>query len=268
MKIFTSVALRIVQITDLHLLSPGELLMGLDVEARFEAVLAAASRHAPDAFCFTGDFCANEPVRAVYERLRPRFDALPAPYYLTAGNHDDRRMIREVFDTPGQDNEPVYGPVDIQGQCCLFLDTSPGTTDGGQLDWFAEALRKHPDAPVFMHHPPIKMGVRFMDQKYPLRDTDRLVDILTADGVRRRVFCGHYHTPRMVSHEALDVFLCPPTSFFIQSTTPDFALADHDPGYLLLEWADGGDFRCVEYQVRDDGREAARDQLPAAPRVN
>ncbi|WP_168797620.1 metallophosphoesterase [Neolewinella litorea] len=247
-------ALRIVQITDLHLLSPGEQLMGLDVEARFEAVLTAALKHHPDAFCFTGDFCADEPVRAVYERLRPRFDALDLPYYLTAGNHDDRRMIREVFDTPGRDDEPVYGPVRIKDRTLLFLDTSPGITDGGQLDWFEKAVRDHPEAPIFMHHPPIKMGVPFMDGKYPLRDTDRLVDILTADNARRRVFCGHYHTPRLVSQDQLDVFLCPPTSFFIQPCEGEFALADHEPGFFLLEWADGGDFRCVEYQVHLNGK--------------
>lgn len=255
-------ALRIVQITDLHLLSPGEKLMGLDVEARFEAVLADASLHQPDAFCFTGDFCADEPVRAVYERLRPRFDTLNAPYFLTAGNHDDRRMIREVFGTPGEADDPVYGPVTINGRTCLFLDTSPGVTDRGQVDWLETAVREHPQAPIFMHHPPITMGVPFMDGKYPLRDTDRLVKILTSDGRRRRIFCGHYHTPRLVSQDLLDVFLCPPTSFFIQPCADDFALAHHLPGYFLLEWADGGDFRCVEYQVELNGHTGSHRELP------
>ena len=242
-------ALRIVQLTDLHLLSPGELLMGLDVQQRFQRVLAAARQLQPEAYLLTGDFCAHEPVYAVYERLKPQLDGLDAPYYLAAGNHDDPQMLRRAFGLQGMAGAPIYYRVDLKDQSFLVLDTSPGELDREQVDWLATQLRQVPEATIVMHHPPVPLGVKFMDQKYPLRTTDRLYEILTADGTRRRVLCGHYHSVRMVTHRNLDVYLCPPTSFFINPQAEEFELRERGPGYQLLEWLDNGDFRCSSVVV-------------------
>ena len=242
-------ALRLVQITDPHLLNPGEQLMGLEVEKRLRAVLKDAERHEPDGYCITGDFCAHDPRPEVYARLRPILDDLGKPTLLIAGNHDDRSMMRDAFVLAGTGGEPIYGATTIADNTLLYLDSSEGRVGEQQLDWLEKALHDYPDAPLFMHHPPLEMGVQFMDRKYPLRDTDRLLQLLGADGHRRRVFCGHYHTSRMVSRGSLDVFLCPPSSFFIRPAAEDFELEPHYPGYLLLEWSDAGDFRCSEMQV-------------------
>ncbi|MCP9237086.1 metallophosphoesterase [Lewinella sp. JB7] len=238
---------RIVQITDPHLLAPGETLMGLDVTGRLEDVLQLAEELDPDAYFFTGDFCAHEPVQEVYHRLRERLDRLPAPYYLTAGNHDDREMMRRAFDLPGRGQEGICGRVAVHDQSFLFLDSSPGFVDDQQLDWLTEALVEHPVSDIVIHHPPIALGVKFMDAKYPLRKTERLLRLITEDGVRRRVFCGHYHSVRTVSHGNLDVYLCPPTSFFIDPAADEFSMVERAPGCQLLEWTYGGDFRYTAY---------------------
>ena len=242
-------SLRIVQLTDLHLLSPGELLMGLDVQQRFQAVLDAAKQLRPDAYFLTGDFCAHEPVYAVYDRLKPQLDRLEVPYYLAAGNHDDPQMMRSVFGLEGAQGAPVYYRVDLRDQPFLVLDTSPGELDREQVDWLERQLQAAPRATLVMHHPPVPLGVKFMDAKYPLRTSDRLYEVLTSDGIRRRVLCGHYHSVRMVSHRNLDIYLCPPTSFFINPQAGEFELRERGPGYQLLEWQDGGDFRCSSLVV-------------------
>ncbi|WP_116128359.1 metallophosphoesterase family protein [Lewinella sp. IMCC34183] len=241
-------AFRIVQFTDPHLLVPPQQLMGLDVCARFTSALDAAARWNPDAYVFTGDFCAHDPDEEVYHYLRPQLDRLGVSYFITAGNHDDRSMLREAFELPGSGDAAIYGEVRVGGRSLLLLDSSRGIVEPEQLDWLAEILPHRPDAPVFMHHPPLQMGVRFMDEKYPLRDTERTLKILQANGPRR-VFCGHYHTTRLVNRSGLEVFLCPPTSFFIRPEAPEFVLEDRPPGYLLLEWTDRGDFRCVEQRA-------------------
>ena len=240
-------SLRIVQLTDPHLLAPGEDLMGLDVGARLEAVLQLALTLRPDAIFLTGDFCAHEPVAGVYHRLRRRLDALGVPYFITAGNHDDRAMMREAFPLPGSGEEGINGVVELNDRAFLFLDSSPGYVDDRQLDWLGQALLDFPHADIVMHHPPVALGIEFMDDTYPLRDTDRLLRLLTADGNRRRIFCGHYHANRLVSHKNLDVLLCPPTSFFINPSASDFELDPHPPGCQLMEWMDDGDFRYTVY---------------------
>lgn len=248
-------ALRIAQVTDLHLLDSGEHLMHLDVNERLERVLRHASALDPDAYFLTGDFCARDPEQEVYHRLRPVLDALHKPYYLAPGNHDNRQMMRNAFFLEGHGESPIKGLVRVKGRDFLFLDSSAGVVDDEQVNWLAKAITIYPEAAVVMHHPPVLMGVPFMDNKYPLRDTQNLLHILTSDGRRRRIFCGHYHTSRAVNHENLEVFLCPPTSFFLDSTHPEFKQEHLPPGYQMMEWTDDGDFRCVPYYVGECGGE-------------
>ena len=217
--------------------------MGLNVEQRFADVLESARQMHPDAYFFTGDFCAHEPVRDVYIRLQPILASLERPFYLIAGNHDDRQMMRDVFDLPGSGQDPIHYRRVVAGRSFVFLDTSPGVVGDAQVQWLAEELREAPDSDIVMHHPPVELGINFMDRKYPLRDTQELYRVLTEDGVARRVFCGHYHSERTVVHKNLEVNLCPPTSFFIDPRPPKFELFHRPPGYQLLEWTDTGDFR-------------------------
>lgn len=237
-------SLKIVQITDPHLIAPSERLMELDVNQRLIDVLEHARSFEPDAYFLSGD-CANEPVQEVYHRLRPLLDALGKPYYLAAGNHDDRQMMRNAFFLKGHGQEPIHGLIEVKNRHFLLLDTSPGTLDGEQVQWLSRALNQYPEADIVMHHPPIPMGVRFMDEKYPLRETDALLSVLSYDGRPRKVFCGHYHSARTVDYRNLQIHLCPPTSFYIDPDLSEFRLMDQMPGYLRLQWSEDGRFHAT-----------------------
>ena len=244
-------SVKIVQITDPHLLAPGEELMGLDVNRRLRAVLAHAQAFAPDAYLLTGDFCAHDPVQEVYHRLRPLLDQLGKPYYLAAGNHDDRTMMRNAFFLDGHGQDPVSGLVQIRDRHFLMLDTALGSVDKGQVEWLSRAINQYPDADIIMHHPPVPLGVNFMDEKYPLRDTDDLLQVLTYDEKQRRVFCGHYHNARTVHYRNLEIHLCPPTSFYIDPDPLDFNQEFRRPGYLRLTWGDDGSFIAAPSYVEE-----------------
>jgi len=243
------VPVRIAQITDLHLLPPGELLMGLDVNARLDSVLAHALAREPDAIFLTGDFCAIEPDQEMFHQLRARLDLLHVPYYLTPGNHDDREMLRNAFYLDGHNYEPIRGLIRVKGHNFLFLDSSPGMVDGDQVKWLSRALVTYPDATIVMHHPPVPLGVAFMDSRYPLRQPEELLAALTADDHPRRIFCGHFHSSRTVNWKNLEVHLCPPTSFFINPNNKTFEQEMLPPGYLMLEWPKEGGFRVIPYYV-------------------
>ena len=243
---------RIVQITDPHLVPPGEKLMELDVNARLDAVLAHAATLQPDALFLTGDFCASEPIQETFHYLRARLDALGIPFYLAPGNHDDRAMLRNAFYLEGHNYAPIKGLVRVKDRDFLFLDSSTGTVDDGQVSWLTSALAAYPDATIIIHHPPVPLGVAFMDKNYPLRETENLLAALTADGRPRRVFCGHYHSGRTVRWKNLEIHLCPPTSFYIDPEEEEFQQEMLPPGYLLLEWTEESDMRVVPRYVMMD----------------
>lgn len=225
------------------------MLMGLDVNARLDSILAHAANHKPDAIFLTGDFCAEEPQQEIFHTLRARVDLLGIPYYIAAGNHDNRAMLRNAFYLEGHNHEPIRGLVRVKNRDFLFLDSSPGVVDGDQLNWLAQALEAYPEADIVIHHPPIPLGIPFMDSTYPLLETEELLRLLTADQRLRRVFCGHYHSNRTAKWKNLEVHLCPPTSFFINPDSDGFKQEILPPGYLMLEWPDEGGMRVVPYYV-------------------
>ncbi|MEO0732415.1 MAG: metallophosphoesterase [Bacteroidota bacterium] len=231
---------KIAQITDPHLLAPGEELMSLDVAGRLQRVLDHAYTFDPDAYFITGDCCARNPEQETYHQLRPLLDALGKPYYLTPGNHDDRAMLRNAFFLEGHGQDAVKGLVRVGEQHFLFLDSSRGVVDDDQVNWLAKALKQYPDADIVLHHPPVPAGVPFMDRKYPLRETDNLLRVLTYDGRHRRVFCGHYHTGRTIAYRNLHVHICPPTSFFLAPDNAEFERQELPPAYLQLCWSATG----------------------------
>lgn len=240
---------KIAQITDLHLLAPGEPLMGLGVLDRFKQVLEHSRSFEPDAYFLTGDFCAHDPVQEIYHQLRSLLDGLGKPYYLAPGNHDDRSMMRNAFFLEGHEQQPIKGLVQVKDRYFIFLDSSAGMVEKEQLGWLTKALVQYPQSDIVIHHPPMKMGVPFMDEKYPLKETGKLLNILRADGRRRRIFCGHYHTGRMMTHQNISIHLCPPTSFFINPDSDSFEQEHLPPAYLRLTWDEAGNFRAVPTYV-------------------
>lgn len=225
--------------------------MGLHVVDRLQRVIEHSKSFEPDAYFLTGDFCAHDPVQEMYHQLRLLLDGLGKPYYMVAGNHDDRGMMRNAFFLEGHNQEAIKGVVQVKDRYFIFLDSSSGFVDDEQVNWLAKALGQYPQCDIVIHHPPMKMGVRFMDGNYPLRNTENLLSVLRTDGRHRRVFCGHYHTGRMMTHQNLSIHLCPPTSFFIDPDADSFAQLLLPPAYQQLVWDDAGNFRASPTYVME-----------------
>jgi 3',5'-cyclic AMP phosphodiesterase CpdA len=202
---------HLLHLTDLHLPPPGEHLHGTDPGPRLAATVAAiAARHRPDgsapaAFAVvTGDLTRDGEPEA-YARLREMLAGLPCPAHLMLGNHDDRATFRAAFpgapvDADGFVQQALPSPAGL----CLMLDTlEPGRPEGRlcerRLGWLAARLAEGvgDDGPVllFLHHPPLPVGIRAMDA-IGLMDTDALWEVLAPHRARlRHVFHGHLHRP-------------------------------------------------------------------------
>ncbi|WP_245458628.1 MULTISPECIES: metallophosphoesterase [unclassified Mesorhizobium] len=86
--------MKIIQLSDPHLMAPGGRLHGSDPLTRLEACLADIGRNHADAdlVVISGDL-TNDGDRAAYAALRQALAGLVPPCRLMLGNHDDRALF-------------------------------------------------------------------------------------------------------------------------------------------------------------------------------
>ncbi|WP_410216231.1 phosphodiesterase [Paracoccus sp. (in: a-proteobacteria)] len=196
--------MKIIHLTDTHLMPRGVSANGVDPEARLRAAVAdIGTRHADaDLLAITGDLCNHGDAEA-YDLLREILAPLPIPVRLMLGNHDRRPEFVAAFpDHPRDFNGYVQSFIDTDHGRLLFLDTHEADVIGGiygsdRLGWLNEALSSADEKPVtvFLHHPPIRDGIRHF-RDISLHDGGALLARLAAHpaGVRHIVF-GHIHIP-------------------------------------------------------------------------
>ena len=123
--------LKIIQITDTHLVPPGNLVNGVDPELQLRRTLDdVLARHADaDLLVITGDLC-NDGDPEAYALLREILSSVPFPIRLMLGNHDRRPAFVDAF------------PDHPSGHAADFMvGTSPsGRTKGDRL---AAYVQKH-----------------------------------------------------------------------------------------------------------------------------
>ena len=194
--------MKLIQITDIHLVTPGETLFGLDPLARLDACLADVETHHgdADAIVISGDLTHDAEI-AAYEALAERIATVTPPVHLMLGNHDRRDAFRAVFGDSRFNGGFVQNRVDLGGGRLVMLDTvREGAVEGelcpARLAWLKAQLAGAGEggALVFAHHPPFKLHMPALDG-VRLQDADGFAEIAHAAGNVRHVFAGHVHRP-------------------------------------------------------------------------
>lgn len=196
----------IAQVSDFHHRTDGKLIKDVvDPVACLEAALdhLRGMSPTPDVVLVTGDV-HNKAEDRDYDVLARRLESLDIPVYVIPGNHDCREGMRQAFASWGylpEDGEFLQYVIDDYPVRLIGLDTVvPGNYTGElcpeRLAWLEARLAEAPDKPtlLFMHHPPFKTGVRYMDTK-PLAGEEELTGILRRNPQILRLLCGHVHRP-------------------------------------------------------------------------
>jgi 3',5'-cyclic AMP phosphodiesterase CpdA len=192
--------MKIIQLSDPHLMAPGGRLYGSDPLARLDACLADIDRNHADAdlVVVSGDL-TNDGERAAYAVLRDRLGKFAPPCRLMLGNHDDRALFLEMFADAPAEGGFVQSVFDGGDGRLILLDTlDSGHVEGklcqARLDWLDERLHEARDRPVFlfMHHPPFRIHMPVLDE-VRLADADALYEVLSRHGNVRHIFAGHVH---------------------------------------------------------------------------
>lgn len=231
--------MKIIQITDLHLGTAEEKPYGVDVRQNFLDTLQAVRERSPDYIIITGDLCLDIGVRETYEWIKGRMDLMGIPYEVQSGNHDDTRMLAEVFGIEAlMIGKDLFYKKHFGEYTLYFLDTSSYMLSQQQMTWLSDELRTASgDIYLFIHHPPIYSGVPFMDNDHPLKNRDELTDLLLNVAHPIHAFCGHYHVDKVIRKANLTTYITPSLYFQINDGFEAFELDHKRIGFreIILE---------------------------------
>jgi 3',5'-cyclic AMP phosphodiesterase CpdA len=229
------------QISDLHLRADGQKLKKI---INSKKALAAAVSHlktfkpAPDLVLATGDL-VHKGTAKNYRALRRHLDKLKLPVYVIPGNHDDRELLRDTFADWGYlptEGKFLHYTVEDHPLRLIGLDTVNPGSDGGmictqRLQWLDARLAEGPGRPtvIFMHHPPFKTGIGFMDRPF-FMGAAAMEAVVRRHPQVERVICGHVHRPINLGWGGAVATVAPSIAFQIS-----LALAPEAPSSSAVE---------------------------------
>lgn len=206
-----------------------------DDDVSHTALAAAAERVAsykPAAVLFTGDI-ADTGAPEEYESAVRALAPIHAPVYRTAGNHD-RFEERQQY------------VAEVEHVRLVVCDTSRPGRDDGSLDvgWVEQQLDPGVPTIIAMHHPPIAMGLAWLDEiALPAEQTAALAELLRANPQVVRVVAGHVHRVATASLGGCTVVTAAGTSIQagLDFEAPGMVLtAEEPPSVLIHAFLDDG----------------------------
>ncbi|MEM8590940.1 MAG: metallophosphoesterase [Pseudomonadota bacterium] len=196
----TPTASKFIWMSDPHFVAEG-LVQGHDSRLRLTAAIEWINdHHGNAAFCLISGDMVNRGTDADYAALAEMLEDLTIPYLPLTGNHDNRAPFRRYLKLPETGmGDFIQYDVLFGGAQILCLDTLKEGAGGGELcaarrTWLYERLGRPEPTLVFMHHPPLALGL-------PMQDRDRLahgeslIDAMAASGKVSFLGAGHVHRP-------------------------------------------------------------------------
>jgi Icc protein len=167
----------------------------------------------PDAVIVTGDI-ADHGAEAEYERVRGLVK-LTSPVLWCPGNHDDRVPYRKALLGEVANGKPVDRAYEISGILILMVDSSiPGQDDGlladDTLAWLEATLAGRPELPALIcfHHPPVTLGLPFVDRIRQF-GAERLAAVVERHPQVVALLCGHAHTAAATTFAGRPLIVAP-----------------------------------------------------------
>ena len=247
----------IAQITDIHLGfepdNPAEF-----NRKRLDQVLRTLVNgpNRPDLLLATGDLVDRGDTDS-YRRLANALSICPFPVWPCVGNHDDRRNFSHIFPHIAlDDNDFIQYVVPLDGLRIIVIDTlEPGRHGGAFCElraaWLRARLLEDQQTPtiIVMHHPPIEVGIEWMNTHPEEPWVTRFSDAIAGQGQVKSLICGHLHRAITAPWRGTTVAICPSTApqvaldlNHIDPEAPDnrpMIIADA-PAFALHRWTTHG----------------------------
>lgn len=226
--------MKLVVLSDLHVMVPGVAARDLGTLARLDAAIGRINHAYGDAdlVVFAGDLVDYSTRDAAYGLLKDRLATLRPKHALTIGNHDCRASFAKVFGPDYLQDGFAQSAHDLGTARVLVLDsvkTGPSPegfasfTEGAlceaRLRWLQARLdeaRGHPVV-IVMHHPVLPLQIETDNQL--LQSPAPFLEALAAHGDVRQVIAGHVHMTTTTLYRGIPFTTL---SGGFSSTTEDF----------------------------------------------
>lgn len=241
-----SAPVRVLHVTDPHLFADADSsLRGTVTHSTLAAVLDhyQQSGWTADLIAMTGDVIQDD-SQAAYERFIQLIEPLGLPVYCVPGNHDVRPLMQAALSRP-----PFYycDSVEIGNWLLTGIDSCLDDDAGGRISdeemdrlesELATTTAEH--VAICLHHPPLAMGSKWLDQ-VGLKNAEEFLRIIARSGKVRTALFGHVHQEFHEQHDSINIIGTPSTCRQFKPGSDDFALDEEPPAYRRVELsADGG----------------------------
>ena len=235
--------MKIIQITDTHLLGNNKTLFGIDPKLILKKALVSIEKNHSDAefVVITGDLTNNGKIEA-YSELESLLKDFSIPVHLIMGNHDIKKIYNQVFNRC-EDDEFVQYAVEFDNNTFLFLDTSVSNEQFGvlchkRLTWLGNKLLKNKSKNVyiFMHHFPFNSEMPWMENNANFRNKKEFWDVVLKYQNVKQIFTGHLHRIINANYKGVGVSCTRSTNFqvaFTPNTEEDLLTNKENPTYAV-----------------------------------
>ena len=238
--------MRVLHLTDPHLFASesGEL-RGVNTHRSLQRVLDhyQSGDWVADVAIVSGDLVQDDSAQA-YERFRSLLGTLALPVYCCPGNHDVRTLMQEAVSS-----EPFhYCATSTHGNWTLIGIDSCVTGEAGglisdtELQRVMDELQKSntPHALLYLHHPPIDLGSKWLDSVRLENGSQLLTQLQEADTARVLLF-GHAHQAADTDVGTLRILGTPSTCRQFKPGSDRYAVDDNPPAYRQITLYEDGD---------------------------
>lgn len=228
----------IIQLTDLHFASNGEKNFDIDTTQNLYTIIDVLKNEIFDEIVITGDLAFREGQPEIYQQLQEILSQFNKPITAIPGNHDNGALQSKYFPIKTIDaiGEEFYFSRKIKNYTAIFLDTSKEYISEAQLAWIKKELDTvESKCIIFMHHPPLKCGIKYMDKKYPLQNIDNLQTIFSYCKTELYIFCGHYHAPCTVHFKNQHIHISPSAFYMLNQESETFSIESLLIGFRKIQ---------------------------------
>jgi Icc protein len=231
--------IRVLHVTDPHLFAdPSELLRGTVTHSSFRDVLAhiGNSDWPADFMAMTGDIIQDDSAEA-YDQFRALTEPMKLPIFCVPGNHDVRDLMRDALSKPPYQ---YCGQMERGDWLIVGIDSCVSDSAGGRVSdqemhrlktAVADSAANH--VLVCLHHPPLKLGSKWLDT-VGLIEGPEFLDTVSALGKVKAIIFGHAHQAIEVVHNSMHVIGTPSTCRQFKVASDNFDLDDNPPAYRRI----------------------------------